>query len=388
MQEPDLATMMLSIVITWTIGLVPPLVIRYGIARRPIGKWPAIGIATAFWFFNLILFVALGSKSKTHFALYLIAWVSYLILRRGTVDGKQSNEVRPSSADDGVSKARPDIASLSSQARPDASERISSDLTVTEASPKASGQAQRVKPTGSANSTNDELYYSRAFLELESNELVTGMWAKCFAEAEGDLNKAKAAYIKRRAEQLSSEAKLIERQREAEELEAQRRSIAAEGTRLEELRFGNYSRATLEECIHILNEVGYRVDSTLDGYKVKSPNSWLPDHELKGPEEMKRFINKRITCSSATDDESVEYLKKCGCAVLKSNSLWRVTLPNGEKKILDSGKDVGKLVWRIQTRGKCPNCDSDIPLNSSECPKCNAVFSDASGWRVRPYIDG
>ena len=47
-----------------------------------MNKWPAIGICALFWLFNVILFTALGSKSKTHFALPLVAFVSYWILLR------------------------------------------------------------------------------------------------------------------------------------------------------------------------------------------------------------------------------------------------------------------------------------------------------------------
>lgn len=35
--------------------------------------------------------------------------------------------------------------------------------------------------------------------------------------------------------------------------------------------------------------------------------------------------------------------------------------------------------------GKCPNCDSEIPLNSLECPnpKCKAQFGPNSAWKVK-----
>lgn len=72
----------LSLIFTWVIGLLPPLLIRFVFLKRPIAKWPAIGICSFFWFCNVALFIALGSKSKTHAVLWLIAWISYLILRR------------------------------------------------------------------------------------------------------------------------------------------------------------------------------------------------------------------------------------------------------------------------------------------------------------------
>jgi len=44
--------------------------------------------------------------------------------------------------------------------------------------------------------------------------------------------------------------------------------------------------------------------------------------------------------------------------------------------------------WRVfdGPRGQCPNCDSVIPLNSTECPnqKCKALFGAQGGFKVKP----
>ena len=82
----------LSIVITWGIGLTPPLLIRYVFLKKTIAKKPAIIIASVFWFINFLLFVALGSRSKTHAALFLVAVASYYILRTRVNPGKQFGE--------------------------------------------------------------------------------------------------------------------------------------------------------------------------------------------------------------------------------------------------------------------------------------------------------
>ena len=73
----------LSFLFTWGIGLTPPLLIRFAFMRRPIGKGWAFGIVTLFWAFNVLLFAALGSQSKSHGALALVAFVSYAVLRKG-----------------------------------------------------------------------------------------------------------------------------------------------------------------------------------------------------------------------------------------------------------------------------------------------------------------
>lgn len=86
--------LIVSLIITWGIGLALPLAIRYGIMRRPIGKGAAIGVAAMFCFFNIVLFTALGSESKTHAALMLVAFVSYAILRKGTEEARV-NKMEP-----------------------------------------------------------------------------------------------------------------------------------------------------------------------------------------------------------------------------------------------------------------------------------------------------
>jgi hypothetical protein len=71
-----------SLFLTWIIGLTPPLVLRYLIIGKPLSKGWAISICALFWFINVVIFIALGSKSKTHAALVLVAMVSYRILHR------------------------------------------------------------------------------------------------------------------------------------------------------------------------------------------------------------------------------------------------------------------------------------------------------------------
>jgi hypothetical protein len=37
-----------------------------------------------------------------------------------------------------------------------------------------------------------------------------------------------------------------------------------------------------------------------------------------------------------------------------------------------------------EEKGKCPNCTRTIPLASEECPRCKAVFTEGSAWKVQP----
>jgi hypothetical protein len=34
--------------------------------------------------------------------------------------------------------------------------------------------------------------------------------------------------------------------------------------------------------------------------------------------------------------------------------------------------------------GICPNCESEIPISSLECPKCKALFRPPSTWQIKP----
>lgn len=74
--------LLLSLLVTWGIGLVPPLLIRFVFMRRAIGRGWAIGVVAFFWVFNIVLFTILGSQSNQHPALALVAVSSYAILSR------------------------------------------------------------------------------------------------------------------------------------------------------------------------------------------------------------------------------------------------------------------------------------------------------------------
>ena len=75
--EISVASLILSIVFTWGLGLSIPLILRHLIFKRPLAKIWAIIIATINFILMLTAAIALGSQSKTHAALILVAFVSY-----------------------------------------------------------------------------------------------------------------------------------------------------------------------------------------------------------------------------------------------------------------------------------------------------------------------
>lgn len=95
-----LVRIILSFIITWSIGLVPPLLIRYLIYGKPIKSIGlAIGVVTILYVANVVIFTLLKSQSKSHGALLIIAFVSFWILRRGNrqiqMDSKDASSDSP-----------------------------------------------------------------------------------------------------------------------------------------------------------------------------------------------------------------------------------------------------------------------------------------------------
>jgi hypothetical protein len=76
--------LILSAILTWAIGLFPPLLTRFAILKRPMSKISAILFVVIFWFINITVFISLGSQSKTHSALFFVAIASYYVLRSGS----------------------------------------------------------------------------------------------------------------------------------------------------------------------------------------------------------------------------------------------------------------------------------------------------------------
>jgi len=79
-----------SAILTWGIGLAPPLLVRFGFMRKPMSEKGALAFVVVFFFVNLAIVIALGSQSKTHSAILFVAMASYYILRRGAKKEKVS----------------------------------------------------------------------------------------------------------------------------------------------------------------------------------------------------------------------------------------------------------------------------------------------------------
>jgi uncharacterized membrane protein YhaH (DUF805 family)/uncharacterized RDD family membrane protein YckC len=115
------------------------------------------------------------------------------------------------------------------------------DRYVSELQGRGIVNVQNVAPSGSLPNAgvksvdkslpSDEAFYETAINEFESTDRKVGLWAKVFAEAQGNESLAKAHYLKIRAEQLANEYKQAplaeERQRQEKE-----KTAAMESTRI------------------------------------------------------------------------------------------------------------------------------------------------------------
>lgn len=275
------------------------------------------------------------------------------------------------------------VSSSSSLTSPTISQLVGSESTLT---------ADTSSTAGHDNAGNDEEFFALALRELESNRAVEGLWAKCFAEADGNDNKAKARYLRSRAAQFKSEHEVRAQREAARVIEeaacaaaAAKVKLATEAGRRKLVQDGQVAHATLDECCALLAEAGYCVERTEEAYLVTFPKDASPEKALKGLAELRLFVDQNIAFSQAPQEECIAAFKKLGCAVvLKSNGLFSVTLPSGANRMLGSTNELRTLLMKATTKGLCPNCNAEIALNSQCCQKCNALFVDSATWKIKP----
>jgi hypothetical protein len=80
MEDLSFFDLVFSFILTWTVVLTPPAIVR-AIRRKPLGKKTAIGLSVVLYFVNVVIFSALGSQSKSHGALLVGAFFSYYVFR-------------------------------------------------------------------------------------------------------------------------------------------------------------------------------------------------------------------------------------------------------------------------------------------------------------------
>lgn len=200
-----------SIIITWSIGLFPPLVIRYVILKRPIAKWPAFGTCALFWLINILLFITMGSQSKRHGALVLISFVSFWILRQGTA----TKVINVSAQTSGSSVSLMVDTTVSSN--PTNTDQHTVKGTLLSSLGKEANYASF--DGRSVVAVDEDRIYASIAMELETGETDKGLWTRLFAECSGDEKQIKVLYIKQRAERLISAKRISAEKVAAEKVE-------------------------------------------------------------------------------------------------------------------------------------------------------------------------
>jgi len=116
MREISAVEVIDGIVTTWAIGLFLPILVRYAILRRPLAKWWAIAMTILLYVVNLVVFLALGSKSHSHLALVLISLVTLVILMRPKRAGPTSAVLPSTDTQEAGARAIQSVAGSSAAA--------------------------------------------------------------------------------------------------------------------------------------------------------------------------------------------------------------------------------------------------------------------------------
>lgn len=166
-------------------------------------------------------------------------------------------------------------------------------------------QAQQTVPYANSELSNEEDHWATAMAELELGQRRPGLWAKAFAESEGDETKAKVAYLKSRVQQLTETAHRL-----IAEMDRQRRDAAR-----------NESEAALagQKALELLQaEFITKSELTADQLKVLVRDS---------DDESRKFLLNRFTgntllhaCAACDLLEEVQLLLTAGADPQRSNN--------------------------------------------------------------------
>ncbi len=95
----------------------------------------------------------------------------------------------------------------------------------------------REKLKGASGRLADEVIYENVLKEIESGKRRGGVWAKALSESDGDIEKAKALYIKLRVQSIFDEIKVQEEiEEEKERLSLEKDEELSGSLRKERLR--------------------------------------------------------------------------------------------------------------------------------------------------------
>ena len=142
----------------------------------------------------------------------------------------------------------------------------------------------KLKRLAAEQRKHEESLYSQVVSELAHGERREGLWAKAFADAEGDEAKSQGLYIKYRVQSLQDELELSATIEKETDLKRERATLDQKEQTLREERKTKQIRKSL-----IAN--GYKV-ATLENehFRVRYPSGEVV--LIESPAELKEFASK------------------------------------------------------------------------------------------------
>jgi hypothetical protein len=229
--------------------------------------------------------------------------------------------------------------------------------------------------------TTDELteenHWATAMNELESGQRRTGVWAKAFAESDGDEIQTKVAYLKARVQQLTEFQKEQFKQQEVHRQELATKAQAANSER----------RKVIDALIVQFESTGFITLTEIKMLVSNAPNN----DRIIGITDQKGNSLLHI-CAESDLAEEVHALLQVGADPQRLNKKGQrpefMTKNNIVREVLArlsmTSEQLRSLLYPVN--GRCPNtrCNFVIPMASLECPKCGTFFRVGSAWSVLP----
>lgn len=248
-----------------------------------------------------------------------------------------------------------------------------SPSTAYQALPVSQSQNQSHNTAVQEKLATEEDFWATAMSEVETGQRRPGVWAKAFAECDGDETKAKVAYLKARVEQLTNAAKAQAAQEEADKLAAVEMAKAnalameqeAERLAAQFLSTGSLSRKELKNLIE------------------HGPRVWLAT--LRDSLQGNTLLH---LCAENGMVEEVNALLIAGADPCRANNtgVRPESLTHSPLiRQLCSGLKVSQEQLKVlisPPMGLCPNCTDVIPAEVQTCPSCQANFGPSSSWHV------
>jgi len=215
---------------------------------------------------------------------------------------------------------------------------------------------------------DDEHIYEQVAAELKGGNRDEGLWTKCFAECDGDKNKAEAQYLKTRVERLTGKKKGQPKNQVAEE--------DLYYVNDEDKEFGPYTKDQLQSKLNEFSiEALYELEGTGDWYNLhdhwgRKGENWGRKGENWGSKK-KRQKKKQSKKSHSEYGYGVFFLIMIVWGYFHFYPQLHCKICGEPNALVQCGHCgyKNKIGW-------CKDCaDNKIRENTIKCQKCDVVSS-------------